>query len=62
VRAIGVDDAGAVVEDVHMGHVEQVSSMAQGPDGYLYATSFGTCTTQSSVTPTSRLYRVVPGQ
>lgn len=62
VRAIGVDDTGAVVEDVHMGHVEQVSSMAQGPDGYLYATTFGTCTTQSSVTPTSRLFRVVPGQ
>jgi glucose/arabinose dehydrogenase len=45
VRAIEANDAGAVVEDQHLAHLEGVVSWDVGPDGYLYAATYGSCFT-----------------
>jgi hypothetical protein len=41
IRAIELDDQGAVVSDEPAGHLVGASSWAVGPDGYLYASSYG---------------------
>jgi glucose/arabinose dehydrogenase len=47
VRALSVDDRGKVVRDEAVGHLIGLSGAAQAPDGSLYVTSFGACTSDS---------------
>jgi hypothetical protein len=44
VRAVAVDAAGKVTRNDFVGHLNGLSGSAQGPDGYMYVTSFGGCT------------------
>jgi hypothetical protein len=60
VRMLGVDDMGEVTRNVHVGHLEGVSAWDIGPDGYLYAASFGRCTTTwTALYPPGRIFRAV---
>lgn len=59
VRAVAVDDDGVVTRDEHVGHWAGLSGAAQGPDGYLYVTSYGGCTSDSEGVG-GRVLRVVP--
>lgn len=47
VRALSVDDQGKVVRDEALGHMLGLSGAAQAPDGRLYVTSYGDCTSDS---------------
>lgn len=60
VRAIEVDALGVTRDDAHLGHLAQVTSMRQGPDGYLYATTYGNCSTFPY--QPGRLVRAVPAR
>lgn len=44
-RAVEVDDGGDVVFNEHVGHLEGVTAMDVGPDGYVYVSSYGNCLT-----------------
>ncbi|MDD9941668.1 MAG: PQQ-dependent sugar dehydrogenase, partial [Myxococcales bacterium] len=46
VRAIAMDDVGMVASDDHIGHLAEVTSMRQAPDGYVYASTYGSCFTK----------------
>lgn len=59
VRAVGVDSEGLVIRDDHVGHLAGLSGAAQGPDGYLYVTAYGGCTSDSEGIG-GRVLRVVP--
>ena len=54
VRARGIDDE----QSVHVGHLWGLTAIAEGPDGYLYATALGTWPVDAP-TVQSGLYRVV---
>jgi hypothetical protein len=41
IRLLGLDDTDALVYDKAAGHLEAASSWSVGPDGYLYASSYG---------------------
>lgn len=43
IRAIGLDDQGVVTYDEAAGHLVGATSWALGPDGYVYASSYGHC-------------------
>lgn len=43
IRAIGLDDDGAVIHDEAAGHLAAATSWTVGPDGYVYASSYGSC-------------------
>jgi glucose/arabinose dehydrogenase len=63
VRAATADDSGKLVETVPLGHLALASGWDQGPDGYLYATTFGTCSTPKIAEHgpfPSRLVRALP--
>ncbi len=63
VRGLALGDTGAVVSDVALGHLAHASAWAQGTDGYLYASTFGSCDTTaltSDEPPIGRLWRAVP--
>jgi glucose/arabinose dehydrogenase len=63
VRAATADDSGKLVQTVPLGHLELASGWDQGPDGYLYATTFGTCSTAKIAEHgpyPSRLVRALP--
>jgi glucose/arabinose dehydrogenase len=63
VRALEVDDAGTVTRDEHLGHLAFPSGWARGPDGYIYASTFGQCESfniDDDDPPRSQLYRAVP--
>jgi glucose/arabinose dehydrogenase len=62
VRGLAIDGDGAVVSDQHLGHLANASAWDQGPDGHLYATTFGQCQTDHLDPPPqeSRLWRAVP--
>jgi glucose/arabinose dehydrogenase len=47
VRALSVDTNGRVERDEQVGHLIGLSGAAQAPDGQLYVTSFGACTSDS---------------
>lgn len=57
VRGLVVDAQGQVQDDVHLGHKPNLSGWDVGPDGYLYAASFGACESKFGPQPSS-LYRV----
>lgn len=62
VRGLEVDDELNIISDEHLGHQPHTVAWNIGADGYLYAASFGRCTTQGvdpDNLPASRLYRVV---
>lgn len=59
VRAIEVDARGSVRRDQHVGHLVGLSGAAQAPDGYLYTTTFGGCTSDTDGVG-SGIFRVVP--
>jgi len=59
VRALQIDDAGHAARDEHAGHLVGLSGAAVGPDGYLYATSFGGCLAGTRGIG-GGVYRVVP--
>jgi hypothetical protein len=59
VRAVAADGDGNVTRDEHVGHLAGLSGAAQGPDGYLYVTSYGGCTSDSEGVG-GRVLRVVP--
>ncbi len=61
VRAAAIDADAEVIEDVHIGHLNHAVAWRVGPDGFLYAASFGSCTTQvidPEAPPPSRFFRV----
>jgi glucose/arabinose dehydrogenase len=60
VRALSVDDDGDVVRDEHIGNLRGLTGAAQGPDGYLYVTSFGSCESHKLSGLAAGIYRVVP--
>jgi hypothetical protein len=41
IRLVGIDETGAVIHDKAAGHLEAGSSWSLGPDGYLYASTYG---------------------
>lgn len=55
----GVVYGDEVVDDRPLGHLPGATAMALGPDGYLYAATFGRCETTGTPQPTT-LLRVVP--
>jgi glucose/arabinose dehydrogenase len=59
VRALEIDADGAVVIEGHVGHLETPTEWRVGPDGFLYALSFGTCGSVVDDPPESVLYRAV---
>jgi len=65
VRTLAIDDDGVAIADTHVGHLAQASAWDQGPDGFLYATTFGSCVT-TNVDPVdpapSRLVRAIPSR
>jgi hypothetical protein len=63
VRTLAIDDAGAPIADTHVGHLAFASAWAQGPDGFVYATTFGSCETgglDPADPPPSGLWRAIP--
>lgn len=62
VRMGEADDEGALVVDQHLGHLDTPGQWRQGPDGYMYAITFGRCQTdiERPQDTASRLYRAVP--
>ena len=59
VRVLQVDDGRRVLVDGHVGHIDTPVDVHQGPDGYVYALSFGTCGSVVEDPPESKLYRAV---
>lgn len=62
-RAIQADADGKIVVDAHLGHLEQITSMIEMPDGTLVATTFGICGTgdlNPGAPPPAKLHRAVP--
>ena len=59
VRALSVDENNEVVRDDHVGHLVGLSSAAQGPDGYLYVTSYGSCSAATAGVG-GGIFRVLP--
>lgn len=60
IRLLEADEDGQLVGDAHIGNRPHLSAWAQGPDGYLYASTFGACETVGlDGPPPSNLYRVV---
>ena len=55
----GVVFGDAVVDDRPLGHLPGATAMALGPDGYLYAATFGRCETSGAPQPTT-LLRLIP--
>ncbi|MGH1342236.1 MAG: PQQ-dependent sugar dehydrogenase [Nannocystales bacterium] len=47
VRGAQLDSAGAVVADMHLGHLFVPSAWVRGRDGFIYAATFGKCETPS---------------
>ena len=63
VRALEVDDEGDIVRDQAMGHLFGASDWDVRSDGYIYATSFGRCTTNRDAQyPSGGLWRGVPAE
>lgn len=60
VRALTIDDEGHAVRDQMVGHMIGLTGAAQGPDGYLYVTSFGSCTSDKPFGGSRGIYRVLP--
>ncbi len=58
-RGVVVDDDGVVTDDRHLAHLAGSTAMAVGPDGFMYAATFGKC---MNVGPehTMKLLRLVP--
>ena len=59
IRAAMADETGQVVSDGHIGHLEGISAMVQGPDGYLYSATYGNCESNTSVGP-GQIWRAKP--
>jgi glucose/arabinose dehydrogenase len=60
VRALSVSSEGdRVLRDEHIGHMVGLTGAAQGPDGHLYVTSFGSCTSTTAGVG-GGIFRVVP--
>lgn len=62
VRALEVDEGGAVTRDEHLGHLPFASGWDRGPGGHLYASAFGRCESvniDESEPPESHLFRAV---
>lgn len=51
VRAMQLDDEGELVSDAHVGHLRGASAWARGPDGYVYAVTYGSCTSDDDPEP-----------
>ncbi|MFN3200974.1 MAG: PQQ-dependent sugar dehydrogenase [Bradymonadia bacterium] len=47
VRALTVSEGDAITSDRHVGHMQGISQISQGPDGFLYATTYGECVTNA---------------
>lgn len=63
VHTLAIADAGAAIADTHVGHLAFASGWAQGPDGFVYATTFGSCETgglDPADPPPSGLWRAIP--
>ena len=60
VRAAEADDQGRLTSDEHVGHLDTPSAWRQGPDGYIYVSTFGACQTdrQNATDSQSVFYRV----
>lgn len=48
VRVAALDDANQLIEDRHVGHMHGVSGWDQGPDGYLYMSTYGECVSDTT--------------
>jgi len=60
VRALSIDDEGKVVRDEHIGNLVGLTGAARGPDGFLYATSFGSCEAHKLSGAMAGIFRVIP--
>lgn len=59
-RLLEVHESGQVMMDAPVGHISGATGWDIGPDGHLYAVSFGRCTTSASARyPTAGLFRAV---
>lgn len=47
VRALTANEGGEITSDIHVGHMQGISQLSQGPDGFLYATTYGECVTNA---------------
>ena len=47
VRALTVGEGDAITSDRHVGHMQGISQISQGPDGFLYVTTYGECVTNA---------------
>jgi glucose/arabinose dehydrogenase len=63
-RAATLDADGELASDVPIGHLRTPASLRQGPDGYLYALTFGRCQTdiESAEDTETKLFRAVARQ
>ncbi len=59
VRTMVVGESGEVTSDISVGHLSQVTDWVPGPDGYVYATTFGTCDNGFGIKAPG-LWRAVP--
>jgi hypothetical protein len=59
VRALRLDDQERVARNDHVGHMVGLTSVMQARDGYLYATSYGSCESRNAGFG-GGIYRVVP--
>jgi len=58
-RKVRFNDAGVVTEDALLGHLSSVSWAEQGPDGFIYVSTFGVgCKAATGTPPPGRLVRV----
>ncbi len=59
VRGVTTDDDGTLIDDRHLGHAAGVSAWQVGPDGFVYAATYGLCThnEDSSSVPKGRLLK-----
>ncbi|MEM6994710.1 MAG: PQQ-dependent sugar dehydrogenase, partial [Myxococcota bacterium] len=63
VRGISVDAAGEIQSDRHLGHLRLPTGWDEGPDGFIYVSTFGKCETaglDESDPPPSKFFRVEP--
>jgi glucose/arabinose dehydrogenase len=58
-RLLEVDGEGAIVHDVHAGHLRYMTGVAQAPDGHFYVTTYGSCGAGKGTHPAGKLLRIV---
>jgi hypothetical protein len=58
VRGMTLDEDNQVDRDFHVGHIQYPTAVRQGPDGYIYATTYASCGSDPPDAPSS-MYRAL---